>query len=201
MVTVFDVANFILKSRQDTTAWQLQKLCYYSKAWGLVLINNGIFDEPFEAWANGPVCRTLYYKHKGRHSIPRDFLTPYSKYSLAEEEESLVEAVLEQYGKMTGEELKELSHSEIPWKITRGELPDDVKCNKRIEDSIIKEYYSHQYDDLEKIDNIMLTRIADKRLSGDYETVSFEEMMSRFGITAEDLDDVEAEFEVEPIVF
>ena len=47
------------------STWKLQKLCYYAQAWSLAWTEKSLFDEDFEAWANGPVCRELFYAHKG----------------------------------------------------------------------------------------------------------------------------------------
>ncbi|WP_307850044.1 MULTISPECIES: type II toxin-antitoxin system antitoxin SocA domain-containing protein [unclassified Saccharopolyspora] len=41
------------------TAMKLQKLVYYSQAWHLVWDERPLFDEPVQAWANGPVVPDL----------------------------------------------------------------------------------------------------------------------------------------------
>ena len=60
-----DVAKYILAKSEEygdlTTNKKLQKLLYYVKAWGLVFIKGGIFDEPFEARVHGPLCRVVIY--------------------------------------------------------------------------------------------------------------------------------------------
>lgn len=56
MATVFDVTKYILHKCGEMSVWKLQKLCYYSQAWHLAWTGNPIFEEDFEAWANGPVC-------------------------------------------------------------------------------------------------------------------------------------------------
>ena len=47
---------------------KLQKLCYYSQAWALVWDDAPLFNEDFQAWANGPVCPELFYKAQGNYS-------------------------------------------------------------------------------------------------------------------------------------
>ena len=54
MANVFDTAKYILEQKGDMSTMKLQKLCYYSQAWGLVWDDEPLFDEDFEAWANGP---------------------------------------------------------------------------------------------------------------------------------------------------
>ena len=60
MATVFDVAFYILDKLGDMSTMKLQKLCYYAQAWSLAWDGFPLFDEEFQAWANGPVCRELY---------------------------------------------------------------------------------------------------------------------------------------------
>src|ERR1035437_1765804 len=49
---------FVKKSKQDPEkgldALKLQKLLYYAKAWGMVLKNNQLFPDQFQAWVHGP---------------------------------------------------------------------------------------------------------------------------------------------------
>jgi len=52
---------------------KLQKLCYYAQAWHMVWEDETLFDEDFQAWANEPVCRSLYASHRREfmvHTIP-----------------------------------------------------------------------------------------------------------------------------------
>lgn len=198
MASVFDVAKCILRNREETTAWQLQKLCYYTKAWGLALSNDPIFAEPFEAWRNGPVCRALYYRHKGKKNVPRGFFDVGADLPL--EERAIAMAVLKKYGSMTGEELRDLSHSEEPWRETRGDLPESQNCDRKIEDGLMRSYYSRDKESFRRMDDAMLEYIAEERLRTSSGTVSFKEMMGRFGVTEDDLEGEDVDIEVEPIV-
>jgi len=59
---------------------KLQKLCYYSQAWGLVWNNQiPLFEQDFQAWRDGPVNKELFDLHKGKfvissNDIPNDML-------------------------------------------------------------------------------------------------------------------------------
>ena len=74
MATVGDVARYILERLAPdrfgdrVTAWKLQKLVYYAQAWSLVWDEVPLFPERIEAWANGPVCPTLY-QPKGKLNL------------------------------------------------------------------------------------------------------------------------------------
>jgi hypothetical protein len=55
-------------------------------------------------------------------------------------------------------------------------------------------------DEEEEMDDAELFYLAKQRLARSTKTVPFSEMMSRFGITAEDLDGEDVDIEVEPIL-
>src|SRR5207244_218694 len=69
VASVFDVAKYILKQVQRTSAMKLQKLMYYSQAWSLVWDEAPLFPEKICAWANGPVVPELYAKHRGEFQV------------------------------------------------------------------------------------------------------------------------------------
>ena len=138
MATIFDVASYILQKKGRMSTWKLQKLCYYSQAWHLVWAEKPLFDEDFEAWSNGPVCRELFYKHKGIFLIDKiegnpDALTPAEK--------ETIDTVLHDYGDMDAYELRELTHSEAPWENARNGLGIGVPCDTVITKDAIGEYY------------------------------------------------------------
>src|SRR5687767_401361 len=69
MVSAHDVAAYILMEHGPLSAMKLQKLVYYSQAWSLVWDDRQLFREPVEAWANGPVVRELYERHRGQFEL------------------------------------------------------------------------------------------------------------------------------------
>ncbi len=69
MVTVHDVAAYILKKHGPLTAMKLQKLVYYCQAWSLVWDEHPLFRSKIEAWANGPVVSDLYTRHRGQFKV------------------------------------------------------------------------------------------------------------------------------------
>jgi len=44
---------------------KLHKLVCYAQAWSLVWDERPLFEDPIEAWANGPVAPALYAVHRG----------------------------------------------------------------------------------------------------------------------------------------
>lgn len=141
MATVFDVAKYILHKKGHISTWKLQKLCYYSQAWQLAWTGRSIFDEDFVAWTNGPVCPDLFYAHQGKFSVGEEDIAKGSIDNLNDDEKESIDIVLRDYGDMEPYSLRELTHSENPWKIARGNLPESAKCKTVITKESMGEYY------------------------------------------------------------
>ena len=141
MANIFDVAKYILKSKGRMSTWKLQKLCYYSQAWELAWTEAPLFEEDFQAWANGPVCPELFRVHQGKFIIDAEDIPYGSLDNLTREQKEDIDIVLKDYGDMEPYDLRELSHSEEPWKNVRGSLPDGAKCQTVIKKADMGEYY------------------------------------------------------------
>ena len=141
MANIFDVAKYILKSKGRMSTWKLQKLCYYSQAWELAWTEAPLFEEDFQAWANGPVCPELFRVHQGKFIIDAEDIPYGSLDNLTREQKEDIDIVLKDYGDMEPYDLRELSHSEGPWKNARGSLPDGAKCQTVIKKADMGEYY------------------------------------------------------------
>lgn len=143
MANIFDVARYILNKNGQMSTWKLQKLCYYSQAWSLAWTGDPIFPEDFEAWSNGPVCRELFYAHKGKFVVSESDI-PKSRESgipLTDDQVETIDRVLETYGKWQPYELREQTHTESPWKDARGDLPVGERCQTVITKPAMGEYY------------------------------------------------------------
>ena len=64
MENVFDTARYILEQCGSMSTMKLQKLCYYARAWTLVWDDAPLFEEDFQAWANGLVCPNCFLRHR-----------------------------------------------------------------------------------------------------------------------------------------
>lgn len=111
------------------------------EAWHLAWTGNPIFEEDFEAWANGPVCPELFHAHQGKFSVDIDDFSKGTSENLTDDEKDSVNVVLRDYGDMEPYDLRELSHSEAPWKDARNGLPEGVKCKTVITKESMGEYY------------------------------------------------------------
>jgi uncharacterized phage-associated protein len=140
--TVFDVARYILEKQGSMTHMKLQKLVYYSQAWGLVWDDSPLFEEEIEAWVNGPVAPELYQTLKGKFTVSvGDLDQKGDSQLLSKEAKETVDAVLAYYGKFNSQYLSDLTHMEKPWKAARDGLPDMQRGNSTITHASMAEYY------------------------------------------------------------
>ncbi|MEO5339110.1 MAG: DUF4065 domain-containing protein [Magnetococcus sp. MYC-9] len=141
MATVFDVAAYILEKVGTMTAMKLQKLVYYSQAWSLVWDENPLFDEPIQAWANGPVVPVLFAAHQGQFKVSIASFSGGNPDNLTASEQETVDAVLEYYGKESSQYLSDLTHMEDPWRKARTGMPDGERGNQEITHADLAMYY------------------------------------------------------------
>lgn len=140
MANVFDVARYILEQKGTMSTMKLQKLCYYAQAWSLVWDDTPLFDEDFEAWANGPVCPDLFKKTKGRFSVSANDETG-GENNLTDNQKDTIDKVIEYYGDHDAQWLSQLTHMESPWKNARKGIPEGEVCNKKITKESMGFYY------------------------------------------------------------
>lgn len=139
MVTVHDIAAYILKKQGPMTAMKLQKLVYYCQAWSLVWDEQPLFRSKIEAWANGPVVPDLYERHRGQFKV-----TSWDGHPsvLNQKQKETVDAVLRVYGNKPSQWLSDLTHQEAPWKEARAGLTPGERGSHVITHASMAEYYS-----------------------------------------------------------
>lgn len=140
MARVFDVAEYILSHTGEITAMKLQKLVYYAQAWSLVWDEAPLFGDQIEAWANGPVARKLYDRHRGRFNVQPGTFSGDANNLTASQKET-VDQVVKFYGEKSGQWLSDLTHSEPPWKSARKGLKPGERSSVEIQHSAMAEYY------------------------------------------------------------
>jgi uncharacterized phage-associated protein len=142
MVTCHDVAKYILETRGSTTSMKLQKLVYYAQAWSLVWDEEPLFNEPIEAWINGPVVPALYEIHKGMYKVDVQNIPGGDSSLLSKNQKDTINRVLNYYGDKNPQWLIDLTHLEDPWKNARNGQPQDARGNQVISLESMSEYYS-----------------------------------------------------------
>lgn len=140
MVSVFDVATFILSLKGSVPVMKLHKLLYYCQAWSLVWDEEPLFEERIEAWINGPVVKALYEIHKGKFKIAAADM-PGNPEALNDEQRETVEAVLAYYGDKPSQWLSDLTHLEAPWREARKGMDPRERGDREITWAALAEYY------------------------------------------------------------
>lgn len=140
MATAHDVAAYVIEKTGPVSAMKLQKLVYYSQAWSSVWDDEPLFDDRIEAWANGPVVRSLYGRHRGEFKVSSWATGDPS--ALTSNQKESIDRVLGYYGSMNAQQLSDLTHSERPWIDARVGLADGERGEEEISLASMSEYYS-----------------------------------------------------------
>ena len=143
------IASKFVVNDHPLSVLKLQKLLYYVEAWHVTFYNKKLFDDDFEAWVHGPVCREIFTRFKYNHnkfmysdvSINDLSLVESSSFEDYDEVNAHVENVLETYGKFSGAQLEEITHGEDPWRKARGELAPHEPCDAIITKESMREFY------------------------------------------------------------
>ncbi|SDW87815.1 Panacea domain-containing protein [Thiocapsa roseopersicina] len=135
------------ESGDSISPLKLQKLLYFAEAWTLVLLNRELLQENFEAWAHGPVVRSVYHEFKAYSwaSIP-----PQERESETEidpDTENVLRQVLDVYGEFSAKTLENMTHADAPWIEARGSLSPEARCTNRINKARMKEHFLEKYGD------------------------------------------------------
>ena len=128
MPTVFDVAAYVMhQQRGRITTKKLQKLVFYSQVWSLAWNHGPLFDESVEAWREGPVVRALWEEHRGRYFVSEAFVSALGNPDRLSADQKLdIDAVLSVYSCFSAEELGDMSHEEVPWRVARNSVDQTI---------------------------------------------------------------------------
>ena len=129
MASAGDVAALLMEKLGSASTMQLQKLLYYCQGWHLAWDGVPLFEDRMEAWANGPIVKSIRQKHRGRHLLRRPWPEDGDAGRLDADEKESVEVVLSWYGDWTPSQLALATHRERPWLEARGDLPLGARGN------------------------------------------------------------------------
>lgn len=139
---ILNVARYIIERKGPMTTMKLQKLVYYCQAWSLAWDGEPLFQEDFQAWANGPVSPELYHHHRGSFRVNTDFLEDKHFNDFTQDQIDTMEAVLRDYGDSSAMDLSNMTHQERPWKEARIGVPDGERSTKVVDKEIMQEFYA-----------------------------------------------------------
>ena len=137
------IALYIIDSNRGITNLFLQKILYYIKAIGKLLVEYPIITDECEAWRFGPVFPNIYEKYKnfGKQEIILDLPVDYAKNLLTKEEKQVTDFVLNTFGIYNIWFLKDLTHMEEPWLSARNGIDEEAASNNPIDDNLIDDYF------------------------------------------------------------
>jgi uncharacterized phage-associated protein len=125
------------------TNLKLQKLLYYTQAWYLVLKNQPLFNEDFQAWVHGPVLPSQYRRFKKFEWRPilEEDISPLKLDDGAGIVSHLIE-IVDVFGIETAPALEMMTHNESPWKEARQGLPADQPSSAIISKESMLSFYT-----------------------------------------------------------
>ena len=139
--SIFNVAAYVIDKCGEMTTMKLEKLVYYCQAWSLAWDGEPLFEEEFEAWANGPVSPTLFAKHKGKFRVGKETFSDVDLTMFNKDQIATMDAVIRDLGNKTSHWLSDLTHSEIPWQEARNGCSPGERCSNIIDKDSMQQYY------------------------------------------------------------
>jgi uncharacterized phage-associated protein len=120
MITAVNAAKYLLTLDDpdggDLTNLKLQKLLYYAQGVHLAMHGAPLFSDAIEAWQHGPVCPAVYRKYRdcGKQPIPGP--TEFDINGVPTQGREVLNEVHCVYGQFSPWRLREMTHSEPPWR-------------------------------------------------------------------------------------
>lgn len=113
------IRDFEDEDTDNISNMKLQKLLFYAQSAFLAIKGKTLFDNKILAWQHGPVIKEIYekYKDKGNQGI-----IEYDEKNLkdiSKEDTDLLIDVYNLFGEYSAWGLRNLTHSETPWKTTK----------------------------------------------------------------------------------
>jgi uncharacterized phage-associated protein len=126
----------------DMTHFKLQKMLYYAQAWYLAMHDERLFDNAFEGWVHGPVCREIYdrFRHLGWSPIAVEDAAS-TTIPFDEEISAFLDEVWEVYGQYTAAKLEQMTHQEEPWLEARHGCSPTTSGHTELNDDTMRSFY------------------------------------------------------------
>jgi uncharacterized phage-associated protein len=155
-----EIANFLLDwaaaRKLEITQITLQKVLYFAHAWFLGRQGRALVDEEFEAWAYGPVLRSIHEQFRqhgdepiSTRAIRLNFATRRNEkveYSFDEETVNALKRIFEFYSQYQPFALVEMSHEPGgPWDQVYRSGRTTAQVGMVISNTAIREHFAHYY--------------------------------------------------------
>ena len=137
MEKIINVAQYIYTEYKKISGkvideMKLHKLLYFSQRESFAVTGQPLFEEEFEGWKYGPVCREIRscYTEDGMFGEEIQDIAPESAY--------IVKNIVMQYGAFESWKLSDLSHRELSWQNARKGIPEGQNGSKKLKIEDIK---------------------------------------------------------------
>lgn len=134
-------SKYIIKKCGDVTPLSLQKMLYYVQGFYYAFFNSFLFEEDCEAWIHGPVYKDVYDRFKDYRYNQIESEENLDELLFTSLEISILDSVIKNFGCYSGKILEEFTHTEKPWLVARGNIPQNKKSQNIISKESIGEYF------------------------------------------------------------
>lgn len=121
LLTASKVADWFIAWAEQNDAevsnLKIQKLLYYAQGNHLAQTGQPLFPDRIEAWAHGPVIRTVYRRFKDYQSseIDPDCVPEEFNWDDYKDVDSFLQTIWNTYGEYSAWKLRNMTHAESPW--------------------------------------------------------------------------------------
>ena len=135
------VIAYLLNRCEDITPLALQKALYYIQGFFYAFFGSFLFEEDCQAWAHGPVYKNIYARYADYRFDPISKVKEFDASVFTSQEKAVLDSVIQYFCCYSGKVLEGFTHSEAPWLITRGEIPNAAPSDRVIEKQLIGDYF------------------------------------------------------------
>lgn len=150
MVSVVDVGQWFYDNvNPNMGRLRNQKLTYLAQAWHLAWTGQVLFEEEFRGYTDGPVSEMLRFEQGAASEDAGINLPSADPEKLTAPQIAILASIIEFYGALSTEGVKQLSHDSA-WDISRKGLAPDEKGREIIKKIDIYRHYSPLATDLSR---------------------------------------------------
>lgn len=120
------ISNYVISLTQNNieeslTNLKLQKILYYLQGYYLALYGEKLFDDEIEPWKYGPVVIDVYHTYKGYGNNPIVLPNVEVDFNyISDVQKRFINKVYGHFRQFSAIKLTEMTHDELPWKVTYG---------------------------------------------------------------------------------
>ena len=133
--------EYLLGQCEDITPLALQKALYYTQGFYYAFYKTFLFSEECEAWVHGPVYRDIYFRYRDYRFDVIGGNSEFDDSVFSSSEKAILDSVVKNICCYSGKVLEKFTHSESPWLLTRGELPEAEASDRIILKEQIGDYF------------------------------------------------------------